>query len=144
MDFPCVDDVDQQTTNCLVLKVMGGTYDPHQANIKALREKKDNVCDVDIRITPEPHNIVDKNALLIEVLMNDNEWAPIGYIGVEHIKRVKASIDKQEITSIRVKDIKRKFTPIVQTFVYTCYITIVKHGSWKPKDFKASYNSMSI
>lgn len=122
----------------IALKVKGGTYEPCQTNIIKLRELGvDRLQQVVLKLEKEVCNKVDKNAVL--VLAHCGEWLKLGYIGVNHLKRI--SKGWESIVNVTTSSITRKYESKVSKFIYYCHIVITKRGKWLAQNPSQMYNS---
>ena len=97
--------------------------------------------DVVIRVLPEPENIVDKNAHKFQALQDDR-WNTLGYCEVARLPKLIRAIKQDEILSIKITNIRRRWIPTVSKFSFSAGVNIVKCGVWAPNDSRNRYNSI--
>jgi len=66
-------------------------------------------------VTPEPANIRDKNAVIVEAYI-DNEWCRVGCIPSEKLRKTFVAIRNNEIQKVELKFIGFMFTPMCTNF----------------------------
>ena len=133
-------DETEQFTEYFALK--GSSY--HEDCQKALRKCKQLQLkneSVELRVTPEPTNIRDKNAVIVEGF-TDNEWSRIGYIPKEKLKKVVVAIRNNEIQKVEFKFIGFMFVPDLNDWLYHPRVLISKIGNWLPSDASYKYNDL--
>lgn len=134
----CVEDITEKFTEYFALK--GSSY--HEDCQKALKRCKQlqlSKQDIEMRVNPEPTNIRDKNAILVEAHL-DGEWSRVGYIQKEKIRKVTAAIKNNEIDNVRFKSIGFMFIPDLNDWLYQPRILITKSHRWLPTDANYKYN----
>ena len=105
-----------QFTEYFALK--GSSY--HEDCQKALRKSKQlqlHKENINLRVTPEPTNIRDRNAVLVEAYLN-NGWYRIGYIPKEKLRKVVVAVRKSEIQEVEFKFIGFMFVPDLNDWLY--------------------------
>ena len=90
-------------------------------------------------MTPEPTNIRDKNAVIVEAYV-DNEWCRVGYIPKEKLRKVIVAIRNNEIQKVEFKFIGFMFIPDLNDWLYNPRVLISKLGHWLPTDANYKYN----
>ena len=132
------DHLPEKFTEYFALK--GSSY--HEDCQKALRKCKQLQLakqQIELRVMPEPTNIRDKNAIVVEVQL-DGEWCRIGYIQKEKIRKVTAAIKKNEIEKVEFKSIGFMFIPDLNDWLYQPRVLITKSHHWLPTDVNYRYN----
>ena len=81
---------------------------------KQLQLQKENI---NLRVTPEPTNIRDKNAVIVEAYLN-NDWYCIGYIPQEKLRKVVVAVRNSEIQKVEFKFIGFMFVPDLNDWLY--------------------------
>ena len=66
---------------------------------KQLQLQKESI---NLRVTPEPTNIRDNNAVIVEAYLN-NDWYRIGYIPKEKLRKVVVAVRNSEIQKVEFK-----------------------------------------
>ena len=66
---------------------------------KQLQLQKENI---NLRVTPEPTNIRDNNAVIVEAYVN-NDWYRIGYIPKEKLRKVVVAVRNSAIQKVEFK-----------------------------------------
>ena len=127
-----------QFTEYFALK--GSSY--HEDCQKALRKRKElqfQKENINLRVTPEPTNIRDKNAVIVEAYIN-NDWYRIGYILKENLRKVFVAVRNSEIQKVEFKFIGFMFGPDLNDWLYHPRVLISKIGHWLPTDANDKYN----
>ena len=96
---------------------------------------------IDLQVTPEPNNIRDKNAVIVEACI-DNDWDRIGYIPKEKFRKVVVGIRNNEIQKVAFKFIGFMFIPDLNDWLYNPRVLISKVGHWLPTDASYKYNHL--
>ena len=128
----------EQFTEYFALK--GSSY--HEDCQKALRKckqlqlQKENI---NVRVTPEPTNIRDKNAVMVEANIN-NDWYRIRYITKEKLRKVVVAVRNSEIQKVEFMFIGFVFVPDLNDWLYHPRVLISKIGHWLPTDANYKYN----
>ena len=118
----------------------GSSY--HEDCQKALRECKNkeiNNEEIQIRVTSEPTNPRDKNAMIVESFIA-NKWQRVGYIPRQKIKKLKTAMLGNEIQSVQFKFISHKYIPDLNDWLYCPVILITKYNNWLPTNPNYKYN----
>ena len=118
-------------------RVRGYTYGEFQATAKKCHGKPD----IPVRIISEPDNVVDKNALAVQVQL-DILWTPIGYIPKDKIPCVAHAMMTKTLHSVKICRVTREYRVPAQGFVYVPFCRTVKVGKWitSSKDSEYKYN----
>ena len=103
---------------------------------KQLQLQKENI---NLRVTPEPTNIRDKNAVIVEAYLN-NDWYRIGYIPKEKLRKVVVAVSNSEIQKVEFKFIGFMFVTDLNDWLYHPRVLISKIGHWLPTDANYKYN----
>jgi len=109
-----MDEETTQFTQYFALK--GSSY--HQDCHKTLRKCKQRQLqneNINLWVTPEPANIRDKNAVIVEAYI-DNEWCHVGCIPKEKLRKAFVAIRNNEIQKVELKFIGFMFTPTCTNF----------------------------
>ena len=130
-----------QPSSTIEIKCMGCSFDRFQGTLKELRDLGSGYKDISCTLNFEPDNIHDRNAILIEVQDSQGVCKPIGYVGKPHIKRVTVALQKQEITSVKICNLKREYRHPIRDFIYNCFVVITKTGHWEKTDHSYCYNA---
>ena len=133
-----VNDEIEQFTEYFALK--GSSY--HEDCQKTLRKCKQLQLRseaIELRVSPEPTNIRDKNAVTVEAYV-DTTWCRIGYIPKEKLKKTVVAIRSNEIQKVEFKFIGFMFVPDLNDWLYHPRVLISKIGSWLPTDANYKYN----
>ena len=132
--------IDEEALFTEYFALKGSSY--HEDCQKALRKckqlqlQKENI---NLRVTPEPTNIRDKNAVIVEAHIN-NDWYRIGYIPKEKLRKVVVAIGNSEIQKVEFKFIGFMFVPDLNDWLYHPRVLISKIGHWLPTDANYKYN----
>ena len=111
-----------------------------QATLKKCRELLSAKRTVKLRVCPEPENIRDCNALIIQAKV-DGQWDRIGYIPKEKVPKFTAAIRQHELKEIRFKNIRCQYVMCDNpTLTFMASVLVVKRGKWLPNDGKYRYN----
>lgn len=135
-----IDEETAQFTEYFALK--GSSY--HEDCQKTLHKCKQLQLqnkNIDLRVTPEPNNIRDKNAVIVEACI-DNDWDRIGYIPKEKLRKVVVGIRNNEIQKVAFKFIGFMFIPDLNDWLYNPRVLISKVGHWLPTDASYKYNDL--
>ena len=98
------------------------------------RDKLYSTVEIELRALPEPDNVRDKNALIIQAKVND-QWDRIGYIPKEQVRKCTVAIRNNEVKIIKFKNIKcRVLMSDAATRVYAASVLVTKTGKWLPRD----------
>ena len=115
----------------------------HQDCQSTLKKCRELLCakePVELRILPEPDNLRDCNALIIQAKVG-SQWDRIGYIPKEKLPKFTAAIRNNEIKYVKFRNIKCQFimtdTP---TWTYCASVMVTKTGKWLPNDGNYKYN----
>ena len=126
-------------TECVSL--LGSSF--HQDCQGTLKKCRDLLCakeSVELRVLPEPDNLRDYNALIIQAKVG-SQWERIGYIPKEKLPKFTAAIRNNEIKYVKLRNIKCQFimtdTP---TWTYCALVMVTKTGKWLPNDGNYKYN----
>ena len=103
---------------------------------KQLQLQKENI---NLRVTPEPTNIRDKNAVIVEAYLNNDRYR-IGYIPKEKLRKVVVAVRNSEIQKVEFKFIGFMFVPDLNDWLYHPRVLISKIGHWLPTDANYKYN----
>ncbi|KAL9958591.1 hypothetical protein ACROYT_G035625 [Oculina patagonica] len=107
-----------------------------QATLKKCRELLGAKKTVELRVLPEPDNVRDCNALIIQAKVND-QWDRIGYIPKEKVPKFTAAIRQNELRDVRFKNIRcQYFMSDNPTWTFLASVLVVKTGKWLPNDGK--------
>ena len=81
-DVPeCDQDVREECIHTVTFKCMGSTREkPYQNVLEKARDKLQEGFTVDVRLTPEPHNMFDSDAVAFECSL-DGQWKNIWLCG---------------------------------------------------------------
>ena len=101
-----------------------------------MEQCKENIS---LRVTPEPNNIRDKNAVIVEAYLN-NDWYHVGYIPNEKLRKVVVAVRNSEIQKVEFKFIGFMFVPDLNDWQYHPRVLISKIGHWLPTDANYKYN----
>ena len=112
----------------------GSSY--HEEFQKVMRKCKENIS---LRVTPEPNNIRDKNAVIVEAYLN-NDWYHVGYIPNEKLRKVVVAVRNSEIQMVEFKFIGFMFVPDLNDWLYHPRVLISKIVHWLPTDANYKYN----
>ena len=78
---------------------------------------------VELRVLPEPNNIRDCNALIIQAKI-ENQWERIGYIPKEKVPKFTSAIRNIELKDVKFRNIKCQYvmldTPVCSFFFFCC------------------------
>ena len=90
---------------------------------------RDKLCskeEIELRALPEPDNVRDKNALIIQAKVND-QWDRIGYIPKEQVRKFTVAIRNNEVKIIKFKNIKcQALMSDAATRVYAASVLVTK------------------
>lgn len=139
-DYGDEEDHDDDNTELfsLNLKCRGCTFGENQVVLSTCRKLGRDMGKLEVRLSFEHDNPVDKNAIAFQVKLND-EWKRIGYVGVAHIPRVREAIEENKIDGISLSSILLKSLPSGKTY-YTCFCNILKIGKWSRLSTTNAYN----
>ena len=111
-----------------------------QCTLMKCRDKLCSKEEIELRVLPEPDNVRDKNALIIQAKVND-QWDRIGYIPKEQVRKFTVAIRNNEVKIIKFKNIKcRVLISDAATQVYIPSVLVTKTGKWLPRDNLYMYN----
>ena len=133
-------EIDEETQFTEYFALKGSSY--HEDCQKTLRKCKQLQLqneNINLRVTPEPTNIRDKNAVIVEAYV-DNEWCRVGYIPKEKLRKVIVAIRNNEIQKVEFKFIGFMFIPDLNDWLYNPRVLISKLGHWLPTDANYKYN----
>ena len=82
-----------------------------------MSESYAQVQNINLRVTLEPTNIRDKNAVIVEAYLN-NDWYRIGYIPKEKLRNVVVAVRNSEIQKVEFKFIGFMFVPHLTDWLY--------------------------
>lgn len=137
-----VDDVDAKEYFTDTFPVKGSFWEGrYQESLIKCVERTAKGENVGVRACFETDNLRDKNAIKFEVLYF-NAWHVIGYCSVEKIPKLTKAIRRKEISSCKLKYVKRKWIQPTSAFRYYAAVSITKQGQWDRNDPKNKYNSV--
>ena len=88
-----------------------------QSTLKKCRELLCAKRAVELRVLPEPNNIRDCNALIIQAKV-ENQWDRIGYIPKEKVPKFTSAIRNNELKDVKFRNIKCHYV-MLDTSVWT-------------------------
>lgn len=131
-----VEDVDDKEYFTDTFPVKGSFWDSrYQESLIKCVERKAKGENIGVRACFETDNLRDKNAIKFEVLYF-NAWHVIGYCSVEKIPKLTKAIRRKEISSRKLKYVKRKWVHPISAFRYYAAVSITKQGQWDRNDQK--------
>ena len=104
-------------------------------------ERKAKGENVGVRACFETDNLRDKNAIKFEVLYFA-VWHVIGYCSVEKIPKLTKALRTGELSSCKLKYVKRKWIQPINAFRYYAAVSVTKEGQCDRNDPKNKYNSV--
>lgn len=111
-----------------------------QATLKKCRELLGAKKTIDLRVLPEPDNVRDCNALLIQAKV-DCQWDRIGYIPREKVRKFTSAIRHNELRDVKFKNIRCQYVMSDNpTWTFMASVLAIKTGKWLPNDGKYRYN----
>lgn len=126
---------------CQYFPIKGAAWDEkYQDALKLCSRKLLLKEEVKVRVTPEPENIRDKNALKFETLHED-QWLTMGYCGLPKIPKLCKAILRKEIRSLSITNLRRYWVYKVKDFRFSGGVNILKRGAWGKDDPNNTYNS---
>lgn len=115
-------------------------HEDHQATVKKCRELLGAKKSVELRVLPEPENMRDCNALIIQAKV-DCQWDCIGYIPKEKVPKFTVAIRKNELQDVRFKNIRCQYVMSDKpTWTFMASVLAIKSGKWLSNDGKYRYN----
>ena len=137
-----VEDVDAKEYFTDTFAVKGSFWEGrYQESLIKCLERKAKGEIVGVRACFETDNLRDKNAIKFEVLYF-NPWHVIGYCSVEKIPKLTIAIRRGELSSCKLKYVKRKWIQPINAFRYYAAVCVTKEGQWDRNDPKNKYNSV--
>jgi len=135
------DDVDPAITLYTeYMKLKGCTYHDHfQTVLKSCKLKLQANNDIDLRLFYEPANVADENAVVAQVLQ-DQDWLPIGYIPGKKVQKVLDALQSSSIKVIKFKKIEYSYIWSISAFKYIPTLIVTKEGRWPRDNENYSYN----
>lgn len=99
----------------------------------------DSGCDVQVRLSPEPSNRYDSQAIAFECqLSGKSKWEKIGYVVREALTNVHNTLQKREIQSVKFSWIKYITTWTRSGPGFYAGVEISKEGSWSEEVMRSS------
>lgn len=86
--------------------------------------------DVPVRLTPEPNNPYDSQAIAFECQLKDKKWRRIGYVVREALEEMHRALNNGDILSVRFGWIKFIADWYMSGPGYFAGIKISKRGDW--------------
>lgn len=122
------------------IKLKGCTYHDHfQAVLKSCKLRLQASSEINVRFFYEPANVADENAVVAQVLQ-DQEWVPIGYIPGKKVQKVLAALQSSSIKVIKFKKIEYSYIWSISAFKYIPTLIVIKEGRWPRDNENYSYN----
>ena len=126
---------------CQYFPIKGAAWDEkYQDALKLCSRKLLLKEEVKIRVTSEPENVRDKNALKFETLHED-QWLTLGYCGLPKIPKLWTAILQKEIRSLSITNLRRYWVYKVKDFRFSGGVNVLKMGAWGKDDPNNTYNS---
>lgn len=117
----------------------GSSFHEHfQDGLKRSREVLNKKEDLPVKLTFEPVNRRDENAILVQARIEP--WKPIGYIPGIKVPKVTQAILKKEITKNVVSNVKYQYVFPIGSFKYFATLSITKKGKWPKNKDSYRYN----
>ncbi|KAJ7365171.1 hypothetical protein OS493_007822 [Desmophyllum pertusum] len=118
----------------------GSSYHEHFQNaLKSCKQKMINKESVAVKLSFEPVNRRDENAILVHACP-ENTWKPIGYIPGVKVPKVTQAIKNKEISNMVINFIKYQYVFPIASFKYFATVTISKKGRWLKNRDTYKYN----
>ena len=125
------------------VSLRGSTF--HKDCPKTLKKLRDMFCakkDIKLRALPEPKNIRDSNAHIIQALV-DSQWNRIANIPKEKVPKFTVAVRNNEIQDVKFKNIKCQYAMAdTPCWLYVASVTVTKCGKSLPNDRKYRYNDV--
>ena len=135
-DDAASDDSELFTIN---LRCRGSTYEPNLSNLAKLHAVSQDLSKVQIKLSKEVTNLVDRNALAYKAKLND-EYVTIGYVGLHHLPRMHAALSQGSV-AVTVTSLRRSYSVIAKKYIYICHCAHTKPGKWQKPNFDNKYNA---
>lgn len=118
----------------------GSSYHEHfQNTLKNCKDKRIKKESLPVRLSFEPVNIRDENAILVHACPG-NSWQPIGYIPGVKVVKVTQAINRNEITSMEITSIRFQYVFAINSFKYFATVSISKKEKWMKNRDLYKYN----
>jgi len=122
------------------IKLKGCTYHDHfQEVLKACELRLQASNEIHLRLFYEPANVADENAVVAQVLQ-DQDWVQIGYIPGKKVQKVLDALQSTSIKVIKIKKIEHSYIWSISAFKYIPTLIVTKEGRWPRDNENYSYN----
>lgn len=126
---------DEEGSSSVEFKCIGVLKEPvYQTILSHVRDELQAGGDVDVRLSPEPDNASDPNAVAFECIYH-GQWKRIGYVVAELCQEVQDAITSGEIISVQFSWVKYKLWKTSPGFYAA--ITITRKGHWSKKVYES-------
>ena len=114
----------------MIFKCIGSVRDAAcQEVLRTARDRLQEGFTVQVRLTPEPHNGFDSEAIAFQCNL-DGQWKQIGYIVREALPEVHAALKDNSITDVKFSWIKYMVNWTRSGPGYFAGVEISKKGRW--------------
>lgn len=118
-------------THTVMFKCIGVTREvDYQSTLCEANTSLRNNEDVPVRLTPEPNNLYDSQAIAFECQLKDKKWRRIGYVVREALEEMHRALNNGDILSVRFGWIKFIADWYMSGPGYFAGIKISKRGDW--------------
>jgi len=122
------------------VKLKGCTYHDHfQAVLKFCKLRLQAGKEINLRLFHEGANVADDNAVVAQVL-RDQDWVPIGYIPGKKVQKVLDALQLSSIKVVKFKKIEYSYIWSIDAFKYIPTLIVTKEGRWPRDNESYSYN----
>ena len=130
------DDENAEETHCLPFKVMGTCYSSDRQNSleEAYQYLEEYNRPVFVKLTPEPENAYDKDAIAVYIMSNSN-YEKVGYIATELTRYIRPIIKDPDF---EVTINKIRFCTSFQKIGFYLTLDIIKKGQWDKRVINSS------
>ena len=131
----CDQDTERNTRpeciHTIIFKCIGSTREKmYQKVLEKARDRIQEGFTVPVRLTPEPYNMYDSEAVAFECSL-DGEWKKVGYVVHEVLPEVHAALQEKKITGVKFAWIKWITAWSRSGQGYYAGIDISKKGYWE-------------
>ena len=118
-------------THTVMFKCIGVTQEkPYQATLREANSLLQSGEDVPVRLTPEPNNPHDSQAIAFECQLKDKRWRRIGYVVHEALEETHKALNNGDILNVRFGWIKYVTDWFRSGPGFFAGIKISKRGDW--------------
>ena len=130
---------EEDVTHTLPFKVIGVAHTLEtQLHLERCFNKMKTLGEVNVRISPEPNNEKDKNAISVQVDYGLNGWHHVGYIASELTDYVTEALLAGELLECRIEHIRFRVTWLRPGFYMKLLLT--KKKAWHNRVIQTSHS----